>query len=145
MLGESQHDGRHHIQVLGFVLLYQPQKSFKVEPRQRHHCLAHCEHCVEQHMKPVDVEERKHGDDGFRLVVQVGFALLYVGHEIAMAEHHAFGQSSGTAGIRQHSHMGVQVNLDLAHMLDRLSGVFARQELLVRNRPVYLCAAHDHI
>ena len=145
MLGEGQHDGRHQIQVLGFVLLDQPEERLKIESRQRHHCLAHREHGVEQHMKSVDVKERQHGDDGFWLVVQVGFALLYVGDEIAVAEHNSFGQPGSAAGIRQHGHMGVQIYLGLARRLGSLGEVFARQELLVQNRPVNLCAAHDHI
>ncbi|MCY1231259.1 hypothetical protein D9M72_437010 [compost metagenome] len=110
VFGQRHGHRRRDEQVRAFVVLDGAQELGEVEPGHGDQAgpFPQCE--VQQDSKPVDVKERQQGKKPvLRLHLQKPAGLFHVGHEVAVAELHAFGPPRGTGGVRQHGHMGGRV------------------------------------
>jgi hypothetical protein len=101
-LGQREDDRRHEVGLRRAVGLDQLQVALEVEARHRHDGGAVAQDRVHHDVQSVDVEERQDADE--RVVLRHGLLrgrLQDVGHEIAVAEHHALGQARGAARVGQ--------------------------------------------
>ena len=103
MLGEREHERWHHERPGDAILLHGGEERLQLEPGHGDEGRATPQRQVQHHLHPVDVEERQDRDDAILLRHMVHRGCLeQVGHEIAMRQHHALGESRGAARVRQY-------------------------------------------
>ena len=106
VLGERQHDRRHEIGLCHRMVLDYSQKLLEIEAGHGDRGRPGIEHGVHQHLHAIYVKEGKDRHGNLALLHPQGrFSLDEVGYEVAMGEHHSFGQPGGTTRIRKHHHI----------------------------------------
>jgi hypothetical protein len=104
MLRQREDNRRHEVRPRDFVVLQNLEELLQVEPRHRDDGHALIQAQVQDDQHPVDVIERQHADHalvGLKVHTRPQH-LHHVRHEVAVGEHHAFGQPRRAAGVGQH-------------------------------------------
>ena len=137
-VGETEDDRRHGEEPGDLQLLHRGERLDHVEAGHRDRGDAVGEQTVHQDLHAVDVEERQRGERDFVVAVLEGVAaLLDVGDQVAMREHHTLGEPGRAGRVRQHHGVRGRVDRDL---LDRIA-----EHVGHRRRARAGVADHDHL
>ena len=139
VLGERQHDGRHHIHIRDAMILQRFEKQFKFELGQGHDGGSLHQRAAQNDHHAVDVKEGQDADDGI-VGGQHGHRRMHltqIRHQIAMRQHHALRDARRAAGVRQHAHIGGRVD---RHLRRRIA---VREQFGVRHSRRVFAEHHD--
>jgi hypothetical protein len=139
LLGQREHERRHHVRVRDPVALQRLQALLEVEAGQRDHGGPAVQGQVHDHDHAVDVEAGQQAEHGVRPLQPVDGAgrLQDVGHQVAVREHDALGQPRGPAGVGQDHHVFAR--------LDGHGGDLAGLEQRGARRGALRLAEHEHL